>query len=207
MDNFDKLRERMVDDQLVRRGISNESVLEAMKRIKRDLFVPDKEKKRSYYDGPLPIGMSQTISQPYIVASMTEVLEPESDDRVLEIGTGSGYQTAVLAELVREVLSVERIEELSVKAEKLLKRELGYKNILIKTGDGKKGWPEQAPFDKIIVTAAAEKFPVELFNQLKEGGIAVAPVGETSQYLYKFVKLKGEIRKTVLYPVSFVPLI
>lgn len=207
MDKFKSSREEMVDLQLKSRDIKDERILKVMRTVKRELFVGKEDIKNSYDDGPLPIGYRQTISQPYIVAFMTEVIEPKKSDRVLEIGTGSGYQTAVLADLVKEVWTVELIEKLSVRAELLLATKLNYSNIHFITGDGKSGWKEEAPFDKIIVTAAAGKFPEELFDQLKEGGIAVAPVGDMLQYLYKFEKIDNGIKKTALFAVSFVPLI
>src|SRR3989449_391153 len=162
-------RQQMVQEQLMPRGIHDERVLAAMSKVPREEFVPQDVRAESYTDQPLPIGYGQTISQPYIVAFMTEQLHPSSSDRVLEIGTGSGYQAAVLAELVAEVDSIEIIEPLEKNAEATLLR-LGYKNVHVKAGDGYKGWPEHAPFDSIIVTCAPERVPQRLIDQLKEGG-------------------------------------
>lgn len=198
---------KMINDQLIGRGIKDENVLNAMEKIPRERFVPQSEKNMSYYDGPLPIGCGQTISQPYIVAYMTEIIEPKKSDRVLEIGTGSGYQTSVLAEIVYEVWTVECIEELSSGAKELLESVLGYTNINFKTNDGKLGWGEHAPFDKILITAASPKHPDGVLSQLAEGGIACAPVGSSYQTLYKYSKRNGKIEREHLFAVSFVPLI
>src|SRR2546423_9452921 len=162
-------RQRMVEQQLKPRGIKDERVLAAMAKVPREEFIPIDARADAYEDGPLPIGYSQTISQPYIVAFMTEQLRPNPTDRVLEIGTGSGYQAAVLAELVAEVYTIEIIEPLAQRAETDLKR-LGYKNVTVRAGDGYKGWPEAAPFDAIIVTCAAEHVPQPLVEELKDGG-------------------------------------
>src|SRR5436309_9362637 len=167
----------MVQQQLMPRSIRDARVLAAMSKVPREEFVPSESRAASYEDGPLPIGYDQTISQPYIVAFMTEKLQPKPDHRVLEVGTGSGYQAAVLAELVADVYTIEIVEPLAKNAEATLQR-LGYKNVHVKVGDGYKGWPEYAPFDSIIVTCAPEQVPPALVDQLKEGGRMIIPVGE-----------------------------
>lgn len=166
---FSRQRNKMVVEQLVSRGVSDERVLAAMGKVEREKFVPINQAARSYQDGPLPIGWGQTISQPYIVAYMTEQLELSNNEKVLELGTGSGYQTAILAELTTEVFTVELVPELAKISRELLTRELGYKNIRFKTGNGAEGWSEHAPFTRIIVTAAPESFPEILIGQLDEG--------------------------------------
>ncbi len=196
----------MVKAQIEERGIKDTKVLEAMRKVPRHLFVPEEMKAYSYHDEPLPIGEGQTISQPYIVAYMTEALSLEGVERVLEVGTGSGYQAAILAEIVKEVYSVEIVEKLSLRAQEVLKN-LGYKNIFLKVGDGSLGWEEYAPFDAIIVTAAAAKIPQALQDQLKVKGRMVIPVGVTFQELFLVVREKAKIRKKRLLPVRFVPLI
>jgi len=199
-------RQRMVKEQLMPRGIHEERVLAAMARVPREEFVPENLRASSYADHPLPIGYDQTISQPFIVAFMTEHLQPRPTDRVLEIGTGSGYQAAVLAELVAEVYSIEIIEPLARTAEAAL-RKLGYKNVQVKVGDGYKGWPEHAPFDAIIVTCAPEHVPQPLVDQLREGGRMIIPVGGAgAQDLYVLEKEKGELRRRAISPVRFVPM-
>ena len=196
----------MVQQQLVARGIKDERVLAAMAKVPREEFVPLELRTASYEDGPLPIGHSQTISQPYIVAFMTEQLQPKPTDRVLEIGTGSGYQAAILAELMKEIYSVEIVEPLAKGAEATLAR-LGYTNIHIKVGDGYKGWPEESPFDAIIVTCAPDKVPPPLIDQLKDGGRLVIPVGERfAQELYLLEKKNGQLKESVTLPVRFVPM-
>jgi len=196
----------MVQQQLVVRGINNEGVLAAMGKVPREEFVPLELRTATYEDGPLPIGHGQTISQPYIVAFMTQQLQPKPSDRVLEIGTGSGYQAAILAELVKEIYSVEIVEPLAKSAEATLAR-LGYTNIHIKAGDGYKGWPEEAPFDAIIVTCAPDKVPRPLVDQLKDGGRMVIPVGERfAQELYLLEKKNGQLKESVTLPVRFVPM-
>ncbi|MEN8154139.1 MAG: protein-L-isoaspartate(D-aspartate) O-methyltransferase [Acidobacteriota bacterium] len=205
--DFSSARRDMVERQLRSRGIKDKHVLSAMGKVPREKFVPESEKEKSYMDGPLPIGDGQTISQPYIVAYMTEKLDLEGDEKVLELGTGSGYQTAILAEIVKEVYSIELLQELSTRAENLLKNEMGYKNISFLSGNGSLGWEEHSPFNRIIITAAPERFPEQLFDQLEEGGIAIAPIGDYFQSLFKYNKNMGKITSTSLLPVSFVPFI
>ena len=196
----------MVQEQLVARGIHEERVLAAMAKVPREEFVPPNSRAQSYEDGPLQIGQGQTISQPYIVAFMTEQLQPKRKDRVLEIGTGSGYQAAVLAELAGEVYSIEIIEPLAKTAEATLWR-LGYKNVQVKAGDGYKGWPEHAPFDAITVTCAPDHVPQPLIDQLKEGGRMIIPVGGFGdQELYLLEKKNGELERRAVLPVRFVPM-
>ena len=196
----------MVQQQLVARGINNERVLAAMGKVPREEFVPLDLRTETYEDGPLPIGHGQTISQPYIVAFMTQQLQPKPSDRVLEIGTGSGYQAAILAELVSDVYTIEIVQPLAKTAEATLQR-LGYKNVHIKMGDGYKGWPEEAPFDAIIVTCAPDKVPQPLVDQLKDDGRMVIPVGERfAQELYLLEKKNGQLKESVTLPVRFVPM-
>ncbi|MBN1824506.1 MAG: protein-L-isoaspartate(D-aspartate) O-methyltransferase [Endomicrobiales bacterium] len=202
-----KTAERMIEEQLKPRGIRDERVLAAMGKIPRELFVPLKFRDASYADHPLPIGSDQTISQPYMVAWMSELLKLTGREKVLEIGTGSGYQTAVLAELSKEVFTVERLPELSAAARKVLK-ELDYKNIFFAAGDGALGWSEHAPFDRIIVTAAAESIPRPLLEQLADPGRMLIPVGPRSmQQLVLVEKSEGVVGKTALGGCVFVPLI
>ena len=197
----------MVDQQLKPRGIKDERVLAAMAKVPREQFVPVDQRGDAYEDGPLPIGYDQTISQPYIVAFMTEQLRPKATDRVLEIGTGSGYEAAILAELVKDVYTIEIVGPLAKTAEATLQR-LGYKNVHLKVGDGYQGWPEEAPFDAIIVTCAPDKVPQPLTNQLKDGGRLVIPVGERfAQQLYLLEKKNGRLRESTTLPVRFVPMI
>ena len=204
-DPFQEQRNRMVESQLIPRGIKDSRTLAAMRKVPRHLFVPEDVKIHAYNDEPLPIGNGQTISQPYIVGYMTEVLKLQPLDKILEIGTGSGYQTAVLAELAQEVFSIEIIESLSFCAQRVLK-ELGYTNIHFAVKDGNSGWEEFAPFDKVIVTAAPAKVPAALPAQMKEGGVMVIPVGRTFQELVLLNKEKKKIKKKSLIPVRFVPL-
>lgn len=204
--DWSKLRHAMVDSQLRARGIKDENVLQAMARVPRHLFVPENVKDLAYSDEPLPIGDGQTISQPYIVAYMTESIQPEKWKRVLEIGTGSGYQAAILAELVKEVYTVELIPSLAEKAKAVLTK-LGYQNIHYKVGDGTQGWPEEAPFDAILVTAAPSKIPSLLEDQLAEKGRIVIPVGEMFQDLYLVIREGNKITRKKLIPVRFVPLV
>jgi protein-L-isoaspartate(D-aspartate) O-methyltransferase len=205
--DFAAERQRMVQQQLMARGINDTRVLVAMAKVPREKFVSPESRAASYEDGPLPIGYDQTISQPYIVAFMTEQLRLKPSNRVLEIGTGSGYQAAILAELVSEVYSIEIVEPLARAAEATLQR-LGYKNVHVKIGDGYKGWPEEAPFDAIIVTCAPDKVPQPLTDQLKDGGRMVIPVGERfAQQLYLLEKKKGQLKESVTLPVRFVPML
>jgi len=202
------LRQKMVKNQLYNRGIRDKNVLSAMKHIPRHFFVPDKFKHYAYNDGPLPIGYDQTISQPFVVASMTENLGLNQDSRVLEIGTGSGYQTAILAEIAKEVYTVEIIPELLKKAQELFQK-LHYSNIQTKLDDGTYGWLKYAPYDAIIVTAAALKIPEGLINQLAENGTMILPliVGlYDDQILTKARKSKQGLTSEELYGVRFVPL-
>jgi protein-L-isoaspartate(D-aspartate) O-methyltransferase len=204
--DFAAQRQRMVREQLMPRGIHEERVLAAMAKVPREEFVPPDERTLSYSDGPLPIGYYQTISQPYIVALMTEQLRLQPQDRVLEIGTGLGYQAAILAELVAEAYTIEIVEPLAKTAEGTLQR-LGYKNVHVKVGDGYKGWPEQAPFDAIIVTCAPEHVPQPLVDQMKEGGRMIIPVGgREAQELYLLEKRKEHLREEAILPVRFVPM-
>ncbi len=198
----------MVEEQLRARGIRDERVLAAMATVSRHRFVPDDQQAAAYADSPLPIGHGQTISQPYIVAFMTEALAPTPDDVVLEIGTGSGYQAAVLAELVREVYSIEIVPELAARAERTL-ADLGYRNVHVRAGDGYQGWPERAPFAKVIVTAAPEAVPQSLVDQLRMDGTLVVPVGPRGGDQMLQVLRKTEqgmvIERTL--PVRFVPMV
>lgn len=204
--DFQSLKQLMVTEQLQARDIKNENVLSAFLKVARHEFVPEEFQKIAYADHPLPIGEEQTISQPYIVALMTQLLSLTGKEKVLEIGTGSGYQTAILAELSDRVYSIERFEKLSTKAKTLLDN-LGYTNINIKTGDGTMGWPEEAPFDRIIVTAAGSKIPEPLIEQLKDGGILVIPIGEIfSQILTVAYKNKDKITLEKICGCVFVPL-
>ncbi|MGQ9679134.1 MAG: protein-L-isoaspartate(D-aspartate) O-methyltransferase [bacterium] len=197
----------MVEKQIVARGVTDERVLRVMRKVPRHLFIPESFSHQAYEDHPLPIGQQQTISQPYIVAAMTEILKVEESSRVLEIGTGSGYQTAILAELAQMVWTVEIIEELSVRARQILNR-LDYRNIRFRIGDGNEGWPEFAPYDRIIVTAAAESFPFILTEQLVDGGRIVVPVGISgSQVLTLGVKHGKRVVQRPLMDVVFVPLV
>jgi protein-L-isoaspartate(D-aspartate) O-methyltransferase len=197
----------MISGQLVSRGISDERVLAAMRKVPRHLFVPEDQQDSAYGDYPLPVGHNQTISQPYIVAYMTEALELEGREKVLEIGTGSGYQTAVLAELAREVFTVERIEELLTDAKAKLGT-LGYRNIRFKVADGTLGWAEHSPYDAIIVTAAGPEVPKPLVEQLAEGGRLVVPVGRRfNQRLVRVQKEKYSYREQQLMGVRFVDLV
>jgi len=205
--DYEELRRLMVETQLVPRGIRDQRVLEAMFKVPRHLFVDEPMQSKAYDDMALPIGNGQTISQPYMVAVMTELLELKGDERVLEVGTGSGYQAAVLAELAAEVYSIERVEALALKAREHL-RELGYDNVHIITGDGTEGLPEKAPFDRIIITAGTPQVPGPLKEQLAEGGILVAPVGARfSQQLIRLKKTLGRITEEYHTPCVFVPLV
>jgi len=203
---FEALREAMVTAKVEGEGITNNAVLAAMRRVPRHEFVTAAQKNLAYGDVALPIGNQQTISPPYIVAYMTESLDPQPEDRVLEIGTGSGYQAAVLAEIVKEVYTIEIVSPLAKQAERRLK-ELKYTNVHVMDGDGYKGWPEHAPFDKIIVTCSPEDVPRPLIDQLKEGGRMIVPVGERyQQYFHLFVKENGELKDERLISTLFVPM-
>lgn len=182
-------------------------VLAAMRRVPRERFVPEENRALAYGDHPLPIGHAQTISQPFIVAYMTERLDPEPDEKILEIGTGSGYQAAILGELIEEVYSIEIIEPLAERAAETLD-DLGYENVHTRAGDGYQGWPEEAPFDAIIVTAAPDEIPQALVDQLKEGGRMMIPVGPVGglQKLYLLEKSEGRVVKTEVMDVRFVPM-
>ena len=201
-----KLRERMVERQVAARGITDAQVLNALRSVPRHRFAPDHAPALAYADRPLPIGHGQTISQPYIVARMTALVRPDSTDRVLEIGTGSGYQAAVLATLADSVYTIEIIPKLAATATQRLRR-LGYDNVVVRTGDGFKGWPARAPFDAIVVTAAPETIPPPLLDQLADGGRMIVPVGPTrgTQTLTLVTKSDGAITKQALAPVRFVP--
>ena len=202
-----KQRAIMVEKQLKARGIKDPRVLAAMGNIPREAFIQRNLWQYAYDDGPLPIGEGQTISQPYIVALMTEILEVKPTDKVLEIGTGSGYQSAVLSELADKVYTIEIVESLQKKAKKVLDG-LGKKNIFYLVGDGFQGWKEYAPFDKIILTAAPPTVPQPLVDQLKQGGRLVAPVGQYSQYLKVMEKhVDGQLKEVTSVPVRFVPMV
>ena len=205
-DRYKNDRERMVSRQIENRGISDISTLDAIRKVPRHDFVPPNLVDRAYDDGPLPIGFGQTISQPYIVAFMTAVIDPKPEFKVLEIGTGSGYQAAVLAEIVSETFTIEIITELYNSSSKRLK-DLGYENVTCKNADGYYGWEEHAPFDAIVVTAAAEYIPPPLIEQLKDGGKMIIPVGSPflNQSLILVEKEGEEITTTNLLPVRFVP--
>jgi protein-L-isoaspartate(D-aspartate) O-methyltransferase len=200
-------REKMVNEQLAARDIKDPSVLRAMRELPRHEFVPEALRAEAYHDRPLSIGHGQTISQPYIVAFMTEHLHLQPGDRVLEIGTGSGYQAAVLSRLAAEVFSIEIIAPLAQRAAGVLER-LGIKNVRVKADDGYAGWPEHAPFDAIIVTCAPEAVPAPLVAQLKDGGRMIIPVGDTRgvQELYLLRKVNGNVERTAVLPVRFVPM-
>jgi protein-L-isoaspartate(D-aspartate) O-methyltransferase len=205
-ERYGALRESMVEQQIAARGIRDSRVLAAMRRVPRHEFVPPDLQPAAYEDRPLPIGEGQTISQPYIVALMTEVLELSPDDRVLEIGTGSGYQAAVLAELTDQVYTIEILASLGERAGETLRR-LGYDQVKVKIGDGYLGWEEHAPYDAIIVTCAPEQIPQPLVEQLAEGGRMVIPVGSRhAQELVLVVKEEGQIRQREIIPVLFVPM-
>jgi protein-L-isoaspartate(D-aspartate) O-methyltransferase len=204
--DYDEARERMVQKEVVGRGVRDQRVCDAMRKVPRHLFLPVDQRKSAYLDGALPIGNGQTITSPYVVAFMTEKLEPQPTDKVLEIGTGSGYQAAVLSQLVAEVYSIEIVEPLGQRATRTI-QQLGYNNVHVKIGDGYKGWPEHAPFDKIIVTCSPEEIPKALVDELREGGRLVVPLGERfQQTLYLFRKVNGELQKEKLESTFFVPM-
>jgi len=199
-------REAMVRDQVAARGVRDERVLAALRRVPRHELVPEAYRAEAYSDGPLPIGEGQTISQPYIVAFMTEQLRLQPEDRVLEVGTGSGYQAAVLAELAAEVYTIEIVPSLAERAAVDLKR-LGYDAVHVREGDGYRGWPEHAPFDAVIVTAAPDHVPQPLVDQLAPGGRMILPVGDDYQHLLLITRdMKGKLRERQLIPVRFVPM-
>lgn len=205
--DYDAKREKMVHKQIEARDVSDPLVLDAMRTVPRHRFVPDNQLRRAYADTPLPIGHGQTISQPFIVAFMTEQLKPRADMTVLEIGTGSAYQAAVLGQIVEQVYTVEIVEPLASQATRRLRR-LGYDNVVVRHGDGYEGWAEHAPFDAIIVTAAAEYIPPPLLAQLKPGGRMMIPVGSpfsTQRLMLVEKSANGEIRSRNLMPVRFVP--
>jgi len=206
---FDEERRRMIEDQLCRRDITDARVLAAMRRVPRHLFVPERRRVNAYRDGPLEIGFGQTISQPYIVASMTQHLSLKREGRVLEIGTGCGYQTAVLAELCEHVFSVEVVPELLDRARQTLKQ-LGYDRVRTALKDGSLGWPEEAPFDGIVVTAAAPRLPAALIDQLAVSGVMVIPLTTDRygrQFLVRVTKDAEGIKRHTLYEVRFVPMV
>ena len=206
-DTFSRKREEMVRSQLISRGISSKKVLDAFRKVPRHLFVPDEYKEVAYADRPLPLSHDQTISQPYIVAYMTEILDIQPGHKILEIGTGSGYQAAILHEMEAEVYSVEIIRPLSDKARSTL-LSLGYDQIHLKTGDGYKGWSEFAPFHGVLVTCSPSEIPPPLIEQLGEGGKMIIPVGKAGyiQYLYLVQKINGKIKMENVMPVRFVPM-
>lgn len=205
---YESAAERMVAEQIEKRGVKDKRVLQAMRTVPRHKFVPDELKAYAYEDRPLPIGCGQTISQPYIVALMTELLKVDKEDKVLEVGTGSGYQAAILSQIVREVYTIEIFEELGISAKRRL-RELGYSNVKVRIGDGYYGWPEEAPFDAIIVTCAATHIPPPLLAQLREGGRMCIPVGGAFQVqnLMLVEKRDGKITSRNILPVRFVPML
>ncbi|HIO88570.1 MAG TPA: protein-L-isoaspartate(D-aspartate) O-methyltransferase [Candidatus Marinimicrobia bacterium] len=206
---YQLLRQAMIENQIIDRGVSDERVIKAMNDVPRHLFVKESLRDLAYADGPLPIGYNQTISQPYIVAYMTEILQPDTHHIVLEVGTGSGYQAAILSKLVNHVYSIEIIPELGKEAASRLDK-LGYDNVTVKIGDGYNGWEEHAPFDRIIVTAAPEQIPKKLVDQLKSGGLMVLPVGKTSFGQDMRVVKKdrtGQVTTQETIPVRFVPMI
>jgi len=205
-DAYREKRLEMVELYIEREGVSDKRVLKAMRTVPRHEFVPPRQRRRAYLDLPLAIGHRQTISPPFVVAYMTETIEPKPEDKVLEIGTGSGYQAAVLSGLVRDVYTIEIVESLGRGAAKVLDR-LGYENVHVKVGDGYQGWPEHAPFDKIIVTCSPEAVPRPLVEQLKEGGRMIIPLGERYQQVFHlFEKQDGELVQTRLIPTLFVPM-
>lgn len=205
--DYSKERAVMVRDQLMSRGIKDERVLTAMLKVERHRFVPSAYRNQAYEDYPLPVGEGQTISQPYIVAFMTEALNLKKEDKVLEIGTGSGYQAAILGEICDSVFTIEIFQSLALSAMKTLD-ELGYSNVYVKIGDGYKGWAEHAPYDAVIVTCAPADIPEMLEEQLAEGGRMIIPVGsDYTQNLYLLEKKAGKLQKKSVLPVRFVPMI
>jgi protein-L-isoaspartate(D-aspartate) O-methyltransferase len=207
VENWELKAKIMVDRQIMARGVTNENLLNVMRLTPRHKFIPEEQQPYAYMDTPLTIGFDQTISQPYIVGFMTSLLELKGDEKVLEIGTGSGYQAAILSPLSKEVFSIEIVKELAERSAKTLK-DLGYTNIYVKWGDGYQGWPEEAPFDAVIVTAAPPDVPPKLFEQLNVGGRLVIPVGSFWQELWVITKLEGDIMdKKSMIPVRFVPMV
>ncbi len=206
--DYEALRRKMVQEQLIPRGISQESVLEAFLKVQRHKFIPQDLRSNAYADFPVPVGEKQTISQPYIVALMTESLGLTGKERVLEIGTGSGYQAAILAELSKEVYTIEHLSLLAQRAQELLTVELGYRNIKFRNSDGTAGWPQEAPFERIIITAATSIIPAPLVDQLKEGGRLILPLGESfSQILTLVQKKEGKLQVRDICGCVFVPLV
>ncbi|MFH0794815.1 MAG: protein-L-isoaspartate(D-aspartate) O-methyltransferase [bacterium] len=203
--HFARLRDRMVDEQLRTRGVKDPLVLNAMCKIPRHLFVPERLRDQAYEDGPLTIGCGQTISQPYMVAVMSELLRLQPGDRVLEVGTGSGYQAAVLAEMGLQVYTIEIVAELLERAKTLL-ASMQYRRVEFRLGDAFQGWPEAAPFHGIMLTAAPLSLPQPLKDQLAEGGRIVAPLGEEEQYLWVFTKVNGQLLADQEFGVRFVPM-
>lgn len=204
-DVFTARRLEMVEEQIVSRGITDSLTLKSMRKVPRHLFVPENLRSYAYYDEPLPIGEDQTISQPYIVAIMTELLQLKGTDKVLEVGTGSGYQAAVLAEIAEEVYTIEIIDPLCETARKRLEK-MGYQKVQVRCGDGYQGWPEAAPFDAVIVTAAPDHIPQPLVDQLKVGGRLVLPLGDGYQELVRITKTKAGTKRENIIPVRFVPM-
>jgi len=205
-DPFRLARAKMIDEQIRARGVTNKAVLEAMRKVPRHRFVPAEFQSAAYDDSPLPIGQGQTISQPYIVAYMTEALGLQPGEKVLEIGTGSGYQAAVLAEIASEVYTIEIVPELGERAKQTL-ADLGYKNVFVRVGNGYAGWPEKAPFPRIIVTAAPDDIPPALVEQLAPGGTMVLPVGTSFQDMTIVTKTPQGIARKTTIPVRFVPMV
>lgn len=204
-DIYTSRRLEMVEEQIVTRGVSDSLTLKSMRKVPRHLFIPESLRKYAYYDEPLPIGEDQTISQPYIVAIMTELLQLKGGEKVLEIGTGSGYQAAILAEIAAEVYTIEIVDILCESARELL-GEMGYQNIQVRCADGYQGWPEAAPFDAVIVTAAPDHIPQPLVDQLKIGGRLVLPVGDGYQELVRITRTKSGTKRENIIPVRFVPM-
>lgn len=207
--DFEKLRSKMVKEQLIKRGIEDQAVINAFKKVEREKFMLEKNREYAYEDGAQIIEAGQTISQPYIVAVMMQALKLEENDRVLEVGTGSGYAAALLAEIVKEVYTIEKIEKLAVKAEKVLS-ELDYQNVEVKIGDGSLGWEENAPYDAILVSAAAPYVPENLIEQLNNGGRIIIPIGERGgiqQLKLITKKFNGRLKEESLEYVRFVPLL
>lgn len=204
-EELQRMRQQMVNRQIIARGVKDPLVLDAMANVKRHEFVLPGQEVEAYEDGPLPIGEGQTISQPYIVALMTELAKVNKDSRVLEVGTGSGYQAAILSVICARVYSIEIIEKLGLAAKKKLS-ELGYDNVEVRIGDGYQGWPEAAPFDAILVTAAPDHIPQPLIDQLKVGGRLVIPVGDFYQELEVITKKETGVDREKVIPVRFVPM-